>query len=110
MSTRDMTRDDNWRLAESMQLTPAAVELPPEHHGVVTARSHPTGWFVSARYRPGLDAGELQDFAEFVRVRTYLLLEKGPQDSVWENIGDGSWHAVCVASRLELPEDIEAFR
>lgn len=103
--------DENWDLASSVQLTPAAVELGPGELGVVIARTHPTGWFVSARYRPGLAVGDLEDFAEFVRVRVYLLLENGPTGSVWEPTRDQeAWRAVCTPSRLEMPEEVEAFR
>jgi hypothetical protein len=102
------TNDEHWELARSIQLTPATGPLPPDHVGAVTARSHPAGWFVSARYRPGLSAAELVDFAEFVQVRTYLLLEQGPQPATWDHDGSSGWRANCVRSRLAPRERVNA--
>ena len=50
------------------------------------------------RHDPDLHAGELEDFVHFVMVRTYLLLEHGPDVSVWQLGQDGVWRASCVAS------------
>ena len=90
--------DERWALAGSIQLTPAAEALDPELAGVITASPHPTGWFISARYRSGLSATDLRDFAEFVRVRTYLLLANGPVATTWEQDGSGTFHASCGRS------------
>ena len=105
------SQDDNWTLANSVQLTPAIADLGRGEHGVITARPHPTGWFVSARYQPDLAPADLADFAEFVRVRVYLLLENGPSDRVWQAADeDRTWRAVCTPSSLDLPDEVEAFR
>lgn len=105
------TRDDNWMLASSVQLTPALTGLDEGQHGAVTARVHPTGWFISARYKPDLATVDLEDFAEFVRVRVYLLLENGPSDQVWQPAKDErAWRASCTPSSLDMPDVVEAFR
>jgi hypothetical protein len=104
------THNDNWLLAESLQLTPANHPLGAGYHGIVTARPHPTGWFISARYRVDLAAGDLADFAEFARVRSYLLLENGPRKPAWELAEDRSWRAAYKPSSVNLPQDVEAWR
>jgi hypothetical protein len=94
--------DENWELARSIQLTPSRDGIRPGYNGVVTAEPHPAGWFISARFDPDLSAAEIQDFAQFVTVRTYLLLDRGPDGSEWEPTRDGVWRADCVAAELDL--------
>ncbi len=95
------THDENWAIAESIQLTPARESLGYDQHGVVIARPHPTGWLISARYQPTLSGRELEDFAEFVRLGTFALLEQGPREGSWETQADGYSRAYCVPSRSD---------
>ncbi len=87
--------EQNWALARSIELTPSCDGLKPGCIGVVIAEGHPTGWFISARFAPELSADRIEDFAHFVVVRTYLLLEYGPQTGVWEDDRAGAWRAYC---------------
>ncbi len=100
MATRT-TSDENWALARSIQLTPSTDGLRRGCHGMVAAAPHPTGWFISAHVAPALPAEDVADFVEFVTVRTYLLLEHGPQAQLWERGIDGVWRTYCVASDFD---------
>jgi hypothetical protein len=98
--------DENWALAHSIELTPSRDGLKPGCIGVVVAERHPTGWFIAARFVPELSAELIEDFAHFVVVRTYLLLEYGPQPGVWDGDRVGVWHAycrTCTAGPVNLP-------
>jgi hypothetical protein len=44
---------------------------------------------------------ELDDLVESVTVRTYLLLEHGPQSDIWERGRDGAWRSYCDASAFD---------
>lgn len=102
------TYDETWELAQSIQPTPAGETLPPGRNGVVIARPHPTGWFVSARYRPDLAVDDLEDFAVFAQVRTYLLLADGPRELTWEPDPAGGWRAYCVRTQPVSDERLSA--
>ena len=94
-----MTRnDEHWAIARSIQLTPSREGVRPGCRGVVAAAPHPTGWFISAHFDPDLAEPQIEDFAQFVMVRCYLLLEHGPDGSAWELDTDGVWRASCVGS------------
>jgi hypothetical protein len=80
-------------LAQTIQVAPAREPLPSEQRGVVVARQHPTGWFISARYRPSLSAAEIDEFASFTEMQAHLLLESGPQDPSWQPDASGRWLA-----------------
>lgn len=97
--------DEHWALARSIQLTCSRDGIKPGYNGVVTADPHGSGWFVSARFDPALSTAEIEDFAQFVVVRTFLLLDRGPGESVWEATGDGGWRADCVAADLDLDSE-----
>ena len=102
-----MTRsDDNWALARSIQLTPCRDELRRGHQGVVMAEQHPAGWFISARFDPDLPQADLDHFAHFVQVRSYLLLDQGPQPGSWEVGADGVCRAHYAASVAHLMRDL----
>jgi hypothetical protein len=97
---------ENWALAGSIRLTPTREGLQAGCQGVVVAERNPTGWFISARFDPNLPTDQIEDFAQFVVVRTYLLLEYGPQPRVWDPEGAGVWRANCqavIADRGNLP-------
>lgn len=96
--------DENWAIARSIQLTPSREGLEPGCHGTVSAEPHPTGWFISARFDPDLEQAQVDDFAHFVMVRTYLLLEHGPDVAVWQYGTDGVWRATCVGSEGSVDE------
>jgi hypothetical protein len=98
--------EENWALAHSIELTPSRDGLRSGCIGVVVAQRHPTGWFISARFVPKLSAELIEDFAHFVTVRTYLLLEYGPQPGVWVSDRAGVWSAFCrtfTAGLVNLP-------
>jgi hypothetical protein len=68
----------------------------------VIARPHATGWFLSAHHRPELDAGEVEHFAEFARVRAYLLLTQGPTTETWSpGGGTDDWVAWVAWSLVD---------
>ena len=87
--------DDNWALARSIRRTPSREGLKPGCQGLVAAERHPTGWFISAQFDPDLPPEQIDDFAHFVVVRTFLLLEYGPRPPVWVIDVVGVWHAHC---------------
>ncbi len=98
--------EENWELACSIELTPSRDRLKSGCMGVVVAERHPTGWFISARFDPKLSPESVEDFAHFVVVRTYLLLEYGPQPGAWESDVVGVWRAYCrtfSAGLVNLP-------
>ncbi len=87
--------EENWALAHSVKLTRTREGLKPGCHGVVIAERHPTGWFISAEFDPASPTEQVDDFMHFVVVRTYLLLEHGPQTCAWEADGANAWRAHC---------------
>jgi hypothetical protein len=98
--------DDNWALAHSIQPTPTREGLSRGASGVVIAAAHPTGWFISARFDPDLTAADVEDFAHFVQVRTYLLLDQGPRPGSWDRCSGGVWRADYRASIGEIVADL----
>jgi hypothetical protein len=96
--------DENWALARSIQLTPVHEGLTPGCHGVVVAERHPTGWFILAGFDPEVPADLVDDFAHFVVVRTYLLLQYGPRPGTWEAGTAGVWRANCPTLTADLKE------
>lgn len=100
-SSSAMTPEAAWQLAEGIQVTPADGDYG-HHLGAVTARPHPTGWFISARARPDLSDIESEQFRSFVVLRTYLLLTQGPQPQVWEPMDGGGWAAYPAEELVEL--------
>ena len=104
MATRTSS-DENWALARSIQITPSGEGLRRGCHGVLAAAQHPSGWFMSARVDPNLAADEVDDFVEFVTVRTYLLLEHGPQSESWERGIDNVWRTHCVAAEFDVARE-----
>ena len=96
----DAERD--WEMANSIQITPTDLGDEQQHHmGVVIARPHATGWFVSARCRHGLDSAEVETFKDFVTARVYRLLQEGPRPGAWtRGESDDEWrtHAVVGAN------------
>ena len=101
MATRTSS-DENWALARSIQITPSGEGLRHGCHGLVAATPHPTGWFISARVDPNLAEADVDDFVEFVTVRSYLLLEQGPDPRMGERGIDGVWRSYCVASEFDV--------
>jgi hypothetical protein len=97
--------EEHLALARSIQLTPSTEGLKPGRPGVIAAERHPTGWFISARFDPDLAPEAIADFAHFVTVRVYLLLEHGPQPEAWEADPAGFWRAHYLASG-EQTDDI----
>lgn len=91
--------DPEWAIAMSVQLH----EDTRGCSGTaarITARRHPTGWFISARHPAGLSAEELSDLRHFVCVRVYLLLHNGPIPGAWER---GSSSAEWIADLPAQP-------
>ena len=75
--------DDYWQLASGIELYADLESNDDRLLGMVLARPHPTGWFFSAHHRPGMAREELTHFAEFAKVRVYLLLTQGPAPTTW---------------------------
>lgn len=82
-SLESVAEDAEWATAMSVPIRPSLVDLDGGTAGAVTARRHPTGWFIVARYRPDMSSAELADFRHFVCVRVYLLLRHGPSPDTW---------------------------
>ena len=93
--------DENWALARSIQLAPTRAGLRAGCRGVVVAERNPTGWFISAGFDPELPAEQVEDFAHFVIVRTYLLLElaPGPRPGRATSPVSGA-HTACPSPRI----------
>jgi|SRR5579875_421597 len=106
--------EDCWALASAVEIFGNIFEnsAAPEREqhgviGVVVARPHATGWFLSAHHRPDLDPDEVEHFAEFARVRCYLLLTAGPTAETWTpGPGDDDWLAWSLADQFEVAESV----
>lgn len=100
----------DWELANSIQITPTELDDEQHHVGVVIARPHATGWFVSARCRHGLDGDEVDIFKDFVAGRVYLLLQEGPQPGGWtRGESDEEWRAHAVVGIHDVPAEASDF-
>ena len=107
-SSRPVREDPEWAIATSVQIR--------EHDGAaghaagrITARRHPTGWFITASHPAGMSAEERSDFAHFVCVRVYLLLRQGAVPGLWERgPGRGEWIADLVGASLPETLDVPA--
>ncbi|MDT4984408.1 MAG: hypothetical protein QOF95_1898, partial [Pseudonocardiales bacterium] len=58
-------RDSRWAVAGGIELFADLDEPDRRQVGVVVARPHPTGWFLSAHFRPEMDSASVEHFAEF---------------------------------------------
>jgi hypothetical protein len=94
--------DEHWELARSIQITAADEPLPPNRHGMIVARRHPTGWFISARRAPDLNGADRAALERSVMVRAYLLLKEGPRPHLWNRADDGSWRTYCLPAQIDL--------
>ena len=71
--------------------------------GVLIARPHPTGWFLSAIRRDDLRDEDLPHFREVVTVRAYLLLRQGPVSRVWSPVpGVREWRSPVPSYAAEV--------
>ena len=94
-SPGQVREDPEWAIAASIQ--------PQERPGdstLITARRHPTGWFITASHPPGMTAEERADFRHFVCVRVYLLLRYGPGLGAWERGSTPGGHTATPESRV----------
>jgi hypothetical protein len=100
-AARPVPEDPEWAVATSIQIQERADggSTGPR----ITARGHPTGWFITASHPPGMRADERADFRHFVCVRVYLLLHNGPIPGAWERGCTGEW----VADLAAVPESAE---
>jgi hypothetical protein len=98
-ASRLLPEDPEWAIARSIQIQERADGGEPGPR--ITARRHPTGWFISAVHPAGMTAGERADFGHFVCVRVYLLLHNGPIPGAWER---GSSRGEWVADLVAVPE------
>jgi len=97
--------DGDWEMARSIQVTPSDFDGESHHTGVLIARPHATGWFISARCRRGLRADELTRFKEFAARNAYLLLQEGPHTGPWaQGKSDQEWRAY---SGLDTRDSVE---
>jgi hypothetical protein len=98
-------KDDEWALAGAVEVFANLADPDPKHLGVVIARRCATGWFLSAHHRPGLDPDEIEHFAEFARVRAYLLLTQGPTVHTWTpGSGFDDWLAWSGRDEFDVAE------
>jgi hypothetical protein len=78
------------------------VDQNEQIYGAVIAARHPTGWFVHALRSPWMSGHEARHFAEFVKVRVFLLLVGGQRPQAWGAAQDGSeWRAFSLARDAE---------
>ena len=82
-------------------------------NGAVIAARHPTGWFVHALRSRWMSGHEARHFAEFVKVRVFLLLAGGGRPQAWGAAQDGSeWRAFSLAREAEavraVPDQLPA--
>ncbi len=102
--TTRVTEDPEWAIAMCVPLGPGAVDVDGDILGVVTARKHATGWFISASHHAGLSKEQIADFGHFVSVRVYLLLRYGPGVGTWVPEGSsGHWRAYLRDQRRAQP-------
>ena len=99
--------DHRWQLVADIELFADLGDPDPQRVGMVRARPHPTGWFLSGHHRADLAADEVANFAEFARVRAFLLLSQGPTVATWApGPGSDDWIAWWVVPRLEAAEQV----
>jgi hypothetical protein len=92
------TVDPEWELARSVEVVAVHWWGRPVD-GVVLARQHATGWFLKAEHRSDLDAATRVDFSEFLLVRVYLLLTRGPAAGGWvASRPEGLWRVDFTAA------------
>lgn len=93
-SPRTVAEDPEWAIAMRVPIETSAVDVDGDIVGVVMARRHPTGWFISASRRTGMSKEEVADFGHFVSVRVYILLHCGPGVDTWaSDVSSGQWRA-----------------
>lgn len=99
-----VVEDPEWAMASGVPVLDDRLIAARHIVGLVEARRHPTGWFVSARYRRGTPSEEVLNFRHFVTVRVYLLLRLGPHVGVWDQdeLGD-VWQAQMGDETRLLP-------
>jgi hypothetical protein len=101
----------DWEMANSIQITPTDLGDEQQHVGVVIARPHATGWFVSARCRHGLGGAEVETFKDFVTARVYLLLQEGPRPGAWtRGESDDEWRTHAVVGTHDASRSRPGFR
>lgn len=103
-SLSGVTEDPEWAIAMSVPIAPDAVGLPGGILGAVTARRHPTGWFIVARHRADMSSAEVAGFGHFVCVRIYLLLRYGPGPDTWTLDGSGDHWRASLPAQTPLQE------
>lgn len=82
-----------WDTARAVPLRTDPLHSHGDILGLVVARRHPTGWFLSARCRSGLAPADHENLREFITVRVYLLLRGGPTTGSWAQTGPTEWLA-----------------
>lgn len=99
--------DLDWDLARTIQVTPSAFEGEEDHAGVLIARPHATGWFVSARCRPDLPQQELDEFQDTAARRAYVLFQQGPEVGSWAQSTDGQeWRSFVDSGSRDQDEEL----
>lgn len=97
--------DPRWNLVDRIETFADSHVDPSVEMGYVRARQHATGWFLSAHPGPDLTAEQRRDFAEFAKVRCYLLLTQGPTVATWTpGDGDDDWFARATVDGADLTE------
>jgi hypothetical protein len=95
--------DPRWHVVAGIELFADLGDADSNHRGVVRARPHPAGWFISAHHHPDITADELAHLAEFARVRAYLLSTAGPTVDTWTpSQGQDNWIAYWDVDALDV--------
>lgn len=98
-----VTEHPEWAIAADLPVAQQHCSRDNAMLGLVSARRHPTGWFVSAQLRPGAPPDDVVDFRHFITVRVYLLLRYGPQVGVWSRDSSSDGEHCQAGFRAEMP-------
>ena len=106
-----VTENPEWAIAMSVPIRVHADGALGDTRGVMTARRHPTGWFIAASHRTEMSAEELADFRHFVHVRVHLLLRHGAQSGAWaHDASSEQWRAdvpaAAVLNACRIPQGV----
>jgi hypothetical protein len=97
---RGAADDVAWAVAEGIQIGPGLFKND-ERIGVIVARPHPTGWFVSAHHRMGLGDAQMSKLRECVTLHVFSLLWRGPGEEPWtHHPATDLWYADVTADSV----------
>lgn len=109
-SPRPVVEDPEWAIATSVPIRQREDGQGGGTAGRISARRHPTGWFICAIHPADLSAEQLSDLRHFVCVRVYLLLRNGPVPGTWDRGSEsGEWVADLAVDARSAPDVPELF-